>query len=139
MATPPEKPKPKIDPLQEDEIFQFDEDEYKIAVQPVEPRALPEYVARQLRAAEQKRVSAAEELPPPPRWPMLSGILLFPFYLKSLEVLVFTTFGLMVSGWLLMFWIAYGAFGGPQPPIILGVGVCCSAYAHACVYCHAVA
>jgi hypothetical protein len=117
MATPPEKPRPRINPL-------LDKDEYQIAAKPVVERALPEYVTRHLRAAEQKRISAAEELPPSPRWPMLSGVLLFPFYLTSLEVLLFTTVGLMLSAWLLMFWIAYGAIGGATTAYYIGLPAC---------------
>jgi hypothetical protein len=133
MATPPEKPTPRINPL-------FEDDDYRVAPKPVEQRAVPEYVAKHLRPAEktpksvagakrtsaspEKRVSAAEELPLPPRWPMLTGVLAFPFYLKSLEVLVYASIGLMVSGWLFMFWVAYGAFGGPQTVYYLGLPAC---------------
>jgi hypothetical protein len=133
MATPPEKPTPRINPL-------FDEDDYRVAPKPVEERVVPEYVAKHLRPAEEKRgsaagakrasgalekrVSAAEELPLPPQWPMLSGVLLFPFYLKSLEALVFMSIGLMVTGWIFMFWVAFGAFGGPQTAYYIGLPAC---------------
>jgi hypothetical protein len=118
MGTPSKEPLSGIDSLL-DEL-----DEYKVAAKPVQERPMPEYIARQLHQASQKRVSAAEELPPPPQWPMLTGVLLFPFYLKTLEVFMFSSFGFMVSGWLLMFWIQYGFIGGTATVYYIGVGVC---------------
>ena len=102
MSNPPEKPKGRTNPL-------LDDAEFQIASEPVKPRVVPAFVEKHIKATEQKRVSAAEELPPPPRWPMLSGIFLYPFYLSALGSWMFISAGLMVFGWLLMFWIEYGA------------------------------
>ena len=117
MTTPPEKPKMRTNPL-------LDEEEFRIVEEPVQPRAMPSLVERHLREAEQKRVSAAEELPPPPQWPMLNGVLTFPFYLNTLSSWMFITFGLMLSGWLFMFWIAYGAIGGTSTAYYIGLAAC---------------
>jgi hypothetical protein len=62
--------------------------------------------------------------PERPRLPMLTGVFLFPFQLKTLEVLIFSTIGLLLGGWLLMFWIAYGAIGGTTTVYYIGVPTC---------------
>jgi hypothetical protein len=109
MSDPAEKPKGRINPLLDDEDFQIAAEPVKPAAEPVETRVVPDFVKRHIRAAEQKRVSAAKELPPPPRWPMLSGIFNFPFYLNTLSPWMFISLGLMVFAWLFMFWLEYGA------------------------------
>ena len=43
---------------------------------------------------------------------MLSGILTFPFYLDTLRSWMFITLGLMVTSWMFMFWMQYGATMG---------------------------
>ncbi len=90
---------------------------------PARPTPPPRPVSRDW-AEPPKRPGAAEDLPPPPRWPMLSGIFTFPFYLNTLETLTFITVGLMATGWLLMFWIAYGAVGGGTTARLLGLPPC---------------
>ncbi|MGD0383748.1 MAG: hypothetical protein ABSA77_09515, partial [Thermoguttaceae bacterium] len=84
MSDPAEKPKGRINPLLDGEDFLIAAEPVKPSAEPVETRVVPDFVERHIRAAQQKRVSAAEELPPPPRWPMLSGIFLYPFYLSAL-------------------------------------------------------
>jgi len=102
MANPPEKPKGRTNPL-------LDDAEFQIAPEPVKARVVPAFVEKAMQATEQKRISAAEELPSSPRWPMLSGIFFYPFYLSALGSWMFISAGLMVFGWLFMFWIEYGA------------------------------
>jgi hypothetical protein len=123
MSTPPEKPKPRINPLLEN-----DEDLYAISRPPpapeAEPQVISELVKRHMQRAEEKRVSEAEGLPPPPRWPMIEGVLSFPFYLNALGSWMFISFGLMVTGWLLMFWIEYGAIGGMSTAYYIGMPTC---------------
>jgi hypothetical protein len=114
MTTPPEKPKTRINPL-------LDDDEIRIASEPVKPRVMPALVEKHMQAVDQKRVSAAEELPPPPQWPMLSGILTFPFYLNTLNAWMFITLGLMFSSWMFMFWLQFGAMMGAQSARLLGM------------------
>ena len=117
MTAPRENPKrPPAPPA--------DDDEFKIVSEPVQQRVLPENVKRQLHAAQQKRISTADEPPPAPRWPMFSGILTFPFYLNSLGPLVFISLGLMVGAWLLMFWIEYGPIMGAASAWYLGLPTC---------------
>ncbi len=132
MSTPPEKPKGRIDSLLADEAL------YTVR-EPEKPRALPDFVEKHLQAAKQKRIRAAEELPPRPRWPMLSGILTFPFYLNTLGPWMFITLGLMVFGWLLMFWIENGAVMGASSAYYLGlpplaVGLLTLGYAASCCF-----
>jgi len=117
MSAPPEKPDKRINPL-------LDDEEFNIVSEPVQPRVMPDLVKKSLQAAEQKRITAAEELPPPPRWPMLSGILSFPFYLNTLGAWMFITAGLMLDAWLLMFWIDYGAIGGMSTAYYTGMPTC---------------
>ena len=119
MSDSPDKPKRRINPL-------FDNEEDYALSRPAEPQVLPSRVQSSIHAAEKKieRVSAADKLPPPPRWPMLSGILTFPFYLKTLGATMFISFGLMVAGWLLMFWVAHGALLGLDSVMTLGLPVC---------------
>jgi hypothetical protein len=116
MGTP-DPSKPRINPL-------LDEDDFRIAAPPpVQERAVPEYIAKHLRVAEEKVARDVKE-PDRPRLSMLSGVFLFPFQLKSLEALIFSTVGLLVGGWLLMFWIAYGAIGGTTTVYYIGVPTC---------------
>jgi hypothetical protein len=132
MADPPEKAKKRTNPL-------LDDAEFQIAAEPVKPRVVPAYVERAMRASEQKRVSAAEGLPPPPRWPMLSGIFIFPFYLCVLSSWMFISLGLILFGWLFMFWIEYGAIGGGSTVYYLGLptfttGILTLGYAASCSF-----
>jgi hypothetical protein len=132
MPNPPEKPKDRYNPL-------LDDEEFKIAPAPVKPRVVPAFVEKAMQASEQKRISAAEELPPPPRWPMLSGIFLYPFYLCTLGSWMFISAGLMVFSWLLMFWIEYGAVGGTTTAYYLGLPTCTAGvlafgYAASCLF-----
>jgi hypothetical protein len=131
MSIPPEKHKGRTNPL-------LDDAEFQIAPEPVKPRVVPAFVEKHIKAAEQKRVSAAKELPPAPRWPMLSGIFTFPFYLGTLGSWMFMSAGLMVFGWLFMFWIEYGAMdmstvyylGLP----VFAAGVLTFGYAASCIF-----
>jgi hypothetical protein len=132
MPNPPEKSKDRTNPL-------LDDMEFKIAPEPVKPRVVPAYVEKALQATEQKRISAAEELPPPPRWPMLSGIFLYPFYLCALGSWMSISAGLMLFGWLFMFWIYYGAIGGTSTSYYLGLPTCTAGvlsfgYAASCLF-----
>jgi hypothetical protein len=133
MSNPPEKPEGRTNPLLGDDM------EFQIAAEPVKPRVVPAFVEKALQASQQKRVSVAAELPTPPRWPMLSGVFLFPFYLGMLSSWMFISGGLMLFGWLFMFWIEYGAVGGTATVYYLGlptftVGVLTFGYAASCSF-----
>lgn len=120
MADSPENPKGRINPL-------LDNDDFYTISEPAKPPAVSNLVEKHMRAAERKRISAAEELPPPPRWPMLSGVLSFPFYLNTLGPWMLITFGLMIAAWLLMFWIEYGGIGGMSTVFYIGMPTCLTA------------
>jgi hypothetical protein len=120
VATPPEKPKGRTNPL-------LDDMELPIASKPVEPRVVPDFVKKHLDAARQKQASAVEAVLPPPHWPMFEGIWSFPFYLDSLGAWMFVSGGLMLSGWLFMFWIEYGAVGGTSTAYYIGLAACTAA------------
>jgi hypothetical protein len=133
MPLPPEKPKDRTNPL-------LDDEEFKIAAEPVEPRVVPAYVEKTMRAAEEKHIAAAKEPKTrPPRWPMLSGIFLYPFSLSALGSWMSISAGMMVFGWLLMFWIYYGAIGGTSTSYYLGLPTCTAGvltlgYAASCLF-----
>ena len=59
----------------------MDDDVYGVG-KVVERRAGPDVLEKYARAGERKLVSAADEPPPPPQWPMFSGILTFPWRLR---------------------------------------------------------
>jgi hypothetical protein len=120
MSTPINKPK-KRPPSPKD-----DDDFYSVS-QPAEPHAEPDLLERYMRATVQKRLTAAKKPPPPPRLPMLSGVLLFPFYLKTLGAWMAISFGLMVSAWLLMFWLGPGMILGMDSARLFGPPTCLAA------------
>ncbi|MGA2796213.1 MAG: hypothetical protein ABSE63_01410 [Thermoguttaceae bacterium] len=132
MAIPPEKPEDRTNPL-------LDDAEFRIAPAPVRPRVVPAFVEKAMRAVEEKHIAAAKEpTPRPPRWPMLSGIFLYPFYLSTLGSWMFISAGLMVFGWLLMFWIEYGAMD-TSTAYYLGLPTCTAGvlafgYAASCLF-----
>lgn len=107
MSTSPRQPKRRINPL----LDELDEVQKPVAppVPPAEPDAEPDWIERTIRAAQEKRVSEAPAPPAAPRWPMLTGIWAFPFYLNTLGAWMAISAGLIISGWLTMFWIRYGA------------------------------
>jgi hypothetical protein len=74
-----------------------------------------------------KRASAAEEPPPPPRWPMVSGVFTFPFYLGTLGSWMLVSLGMMVSAWLFMFWWGPGAVLGIDAAHLFGLPTCVAA------------
>jgi len=117
MTPPLEKPRRPSPPLEDDE-------EFYAAGKPVEPPAVPDLVEKYTRAAEQKRVSTAEEPPPPPRWPLLSGILTFPFYPSSLAAWMGISIGLMVTGWFFMVWFGPGLILGMWSARLFGLPTC---------------
>jgi hypothetical protein len=129
MSIPPQKPKRRIDSLLDEELHTISE--------PAEQRPMPSFVQKHLQAARQKRASAADEPPPPPCWPMLSGIFTFPFYLNTLGPWMCISLGLMVFGWLFMFWLEYGDVMGATTAYYLGLpalaaGILVSGYAASC-------
>jgi len=140
MPPPPEKPKARVNPLL------LDEDELRVAARPssppakenpVAPRDVPAWVQRAVQAAEEKQDAAEEETPTPVRWPMLTGIWTYPFHLSVLAVWVFVSIGLIVTGWLTMFWIEYGTILGMTTARLLGLpplatGTLTLAYAATC-------
>jgi hypothetical protein len=167
MTDAAEKNERRINPLLDDEIFQIaaepakpGPESAKSGAEPAksgaEPynsgvetgkygvgtgqeRIVPDFVKRHIQAAQEKRVSAAEEPPQPPRRPMLSGVFTFPFQLNALSPLMFISLGLMVFGWLLMFWLEYGAIMGATSAYYLGMptlaaGMLAFGYAAACSF-----
>jgi len=52
---------------------------------------------------------------------MLSGVLTFPFYLNVLGHWIIISLGLMVTGWLTMFWVQYGDVMGGTTARLLGL------------------
>ena len=136
MPSPPEKPNVRINPL-------WDEEEFKSVERPLhEPIGTDstthyDYSEKYVRAAEKKLVSAAAKPPAPPRWPMLQGIWLFPFYLSTLGAWMTLSVGFMAFGWLFMFWLEYGAIGGGQTAYYVGLpalatGLLTLSYVSAC-------
>jgi hypothetical protein len=112
-------------------------DAYDVVREPVAPRIMPSHVDKYLRMAEEKRPGAAEEPPPLPRWPMLSGNLTFPFYLNTLAAWIYISFGLMVAGWLLMAWLGPALILGGLSARLFGLPTCLMAsltfgYASSC-------
>jgi hypothetical protein len=103
-----------------------DDDVYAVA-QPIEPRKSPDFEERSILGARRPLVSAAPELPPPPRWPMLSGVLTFPFYLNTLCPWFFTSLGLMIAAWILMFWLGPGLILGLTGARLFGMATCATA------------
>jgi hypothetical protein len=140
MSTPPKKPDVRLNPLL------LDDDEFRIARQPakppadadrVEPRVMPDWVNEAAQSTAPTRVSAAEEPPAPPRWPMFDGTFTFPFYFCTLGVWMLISLGLMVTGWLAMLWIAYGDVMGMTSARLFGLptlaaGTLTLAYAASC-------
>ncbi len=117
MADPPEKREKRTNPL-------LDEGEFQIAAQPTAPRVVPSFVERHIRAAEEKRTAEAKKpKPQPPRWPMFSGIFLYPFYLCTLASWMFIAAGLTIFGWLFMFWWEYAAIMHATGAYYLGLPV----------------
>jgi len=83
----------------EEDIYGFSEPEV-----PPPPRRLPP----KFRPPEpQPMVSQVEPLPPPPRWPMFSGVFTFPWRLQTLGCWMGISFGLIVTGYL------FGVLFGP--------------------------
>jgi hypothetical protein len=103
-------PTPK-DPLTQSEHGPGGDDDCYRVQEPVAQRIMPDIVEKHLRAAEQKLDETAVETPQPPHWPMLGGVWTFPFYLSTLGPWIYISFGLMLTGWSLMAWIATAGFG----------------------------
>jgi hypothetical protein len=132
MPNPPEKPQKRTNPL-------LDED-FRIAPQPAASRPVPTFVQRHIQAAEEKQDAKAKEpKPQPPRWPMLSGIFLYPFRLCTLASWMFLVLGSTFFGWLFMFWWEYAAIMGASGAYYLGLPVFATAlltfgYAASCSF-----
>jgi hypothetical protein len=105
----------------------FDDDDFYSVEKPAEKPDEPDLLERYLQASVEKRLCAAEKPPPPPRWPMLNGIFLFPFYLKTLAAWMAISFGLLLSSWLLMFWLGPGAILGMTSARLFGPPTCMAA------------
>lgn len=112
---------PRVSPPKREECL------YAIGQQPVEPRPVPEFVKRAMREVGQRRVSAAKELPKPPRWPMLNGVLTFPFYLNTLGPWVIISLGLMFAAAMLMIWVGPGRILGLLGARLFGLPTCAAA------------
>ncbi len=93
----------------------------------VDDRPVPNFVDHYIRKAEQKLASAADEPPPPPRWPMFTGVFTFPWRLSVLSAWVFISIGLMVTGWLVMFWVGPGLVLGALSARLFGPPACAAA------------
>jgi hypothetical protein len=97
-----------------------EEDDGLYALKP-EPQAAPRPPEPYVVTSVLERVSTAAKPPPPPRWPMLSGTFTFPFYLGTLAAWMFISLGLMVTGWLLLFWLGPGAVLGLDSARLFGI------------------
>ena len=134
MANPPDRPKKRANPL-------LDEEEFRIAPTPAAPPPVPTFVQKHMQAAEERQAAKAKEPKPRlPRWPMFSGVFLYPFYLCALSSWMFIALGLMIFGWLFMFWWQYGAMVDIEMAIYLGlpplaVGLLTFGYAADCAFC----
>jgi hypothetical protein len=95
--------------------------------QGAETRPMPDYVERAMQRVGQRLGSAPRELPKRPRWPMLSGVFTFPFYLNTLGAWTYTSLGLMTAGWLLLFWLGPGMVLGLLSARLIGVPTCAAA------------
>jgi hypothetical protein len=84
------------------------------------PAAVERHVQAAERAAGRRMVSAADEPPPPSRWPMLTGIIGFPWRLSVLGAWMLVSVGLMVAAWLVMFWWGPGAILGTMSARLFG-------------------
>lgn len=139
MTEPSKKPPVRINPL-----F-LDEEEYRLAEEPTRPRPdtepppreLPQWIQEAVRETPAAAAAQENEAQLAPPWSMLSGIATFPFYLTTLGTWMATAFGLMVTGWLLMFWLAHGADMGMMSARLLGLppllsGTLTLAYAFTC-------
>ncbi len=124
MTSPSKKPNVRLNPLL------LDDDELRAPPQsakgqadvyPIEPRVMPDWVNEAAESAPESRISAAGEPPPAPSWPMLNGVFTFPFYFCALGVWTLISLGLTITGWLAMFWIAYGAVLGGTSARLLGL------------------
>jgi len=119
----PAKPRPRINPLLDEE------DLFGPPAPPAptpEPEETidrePEWVRRAIEKAERQEAAAAEAQKLAwPKWPMFAGIAVFPFYLTTLGSVLGIAVGLTITGWLLMFWIQYGAVMGGTTARLLGL------------------
>jgi len=96
-------------------------------------------LAKYLRSAPEYMTSAAAPPPPPPRWPMLSGVFTFPWYLDTLGPWMGISMGLIVTGLLLVFLWGPAAQMGLLAVRLLGppigvAGALTFSYAAACSF-----
>ena len=113
MSTPANAPKKRpIVPADDDDFWASSEPAEVSSSTPIETPAAPSILERHAQETLQRRIAVAGKPPPPPRWPMLTGVFLFPFYLQTLAAWMAISFGLMLSSWLLMFWLGPGAILG---------------------------
>ena len=113
-----------------------DDELYRVS-EPCEARPMPDFVAKYMRKAEERRVGAAEEPPPLPRWPMVSGVFTFPWRPCALAQWLWISLGLIVFGLLALFLWGPGAQFGLVAAWHLGLPTCAAgvlsfSYAFAC-------
>ena len=85
-----------------------EEDIYAIR-EPVRRSPLPVDVERLMQKAVEPRITTAESPPPPPKWPMLSGVFTFPWYTQTVGYWAVMSMGLAIT--FLMFVVMWGATG----------------------------
>ena len=98
---------------------------------------VPDLAARYMREAHESVSRAAPVRPPPPKWPMLSGVFSFPWYVQTLGPWLGISLGLVVTGLLLLMLIGPGAQLGLLGVRIMMLPVCVAGlltfgYAAAC-------
>jgi hypothetical protein len=90
-------------------------------------RPMPDFVERQLRAARERLANKAKEQPVWPRWPMFTGVFTFPWRLSVLGAWMLTSFGLMITAWLVMMWWGPGMILGAASARFFGLPACIAA------------
>ncbi len=89
--------------------------------QPVVPSQTVEH---RLRLVEQHRAALARQSAPPPRLPLITDALVFPFRLHVFGPWMTISAGSILTGWLTMFWIQYGTVLGMTSARLIGLPVC---------------
>lgn len=99
------------------------EEDYYGLSEPGRQSSPPDPTARYVQAAREPMVSAADPLPPPPRWPMVSGVFTFPWHLQTLACWMVISIGLIVLGYLLGMLLGPGSRLGIMGPRVLGLPI----------------
>lgn len=128
MSTPANAPKGRPIASADDDDFWGPNEPAEVSNSaPVETPAAAGILERHAQETLQRRMAAAGKPPPPPRWPMLSGVFLFPFYLQSLAAWMAISLGLMISSWLLLTLLGPASILGLTGVRLFGPPTCAAA------------